>query len=298
MTKRTIFRSRAPTRSRYTTARISTGRIRRQHGPLEGALGRHGSGNDVSSTSTVGGDALPNGGGAWAKPGSNIWTPGAFYNVKKGVGRYYLTYTATKRKSGGRKCVGRALDAAVHRIRSRAEAARVPDEGRPLGTRRRRHQRADGEVWMTWRDGQRAQGPESALSAMRLKFRKNGNVDRGSRPRVIMRSNGLAWAHDKQGKNGVTVIENPSAFFNEGSWYLFYSGNKWQQNYYATGIAHCGPKLATDCAGRCRTTASRGSPMPHRAMRCRPTCASTRCRATSAAPARWMSIGHATASRG
>ena len=41
----------------------------------------------------------------------------------------------------------------------------------------------------------------------------------------------------------MTVIENPSAFFNEGSWYLFYSGNKWQQNYYATGIAHCGPKL-------------------------------------------------------
>ena len=67
---------------------------------------RHGSGNDVGSTSNVGGDALPNGGGAWAKPGSNIWTPGAFYKVTKGVGRYYLFYTATARKSGGRKCVG------------------------------------------------------------------------------------------------------------------------------------------------------------------------------------------------
>ena len=67
---------------------------------------RHGSGNEVGSTSTVGGDALPNGGGAWAEPGSGIWTPGAFYKVKKGVGRYYLFYTATARNSGGRKCVG------------------------------------------------------------------------------------------------------------------------------------------------------------------------------------------------
>jgi hypothetical protein len=28
-----------------------------------------------------------------------------------------------------------------------------------------------------------------------------------------------------------------------GSWYLFYSGNRWQQNYYSTGIAYCGSKL-------------------------------------------------------
>ena len=35
---------------------------------------------------------------------------------------------------------------------------------------------------------------------MRLKFRKNGNVDRGSKPRVIMRSNGLAWAHYSRAK--------------------------------------------------------------------------------------------------
>jgi hypothetical protein len=103
----------------------------------------------------------------------------------------------------------------------------------------------NGEVWMTWRDGQRAQGSESALSAMRLKFGTDGSVDRASKPTVIMRSDGLTWAHYKKGKtkDGVTVIENPSAFFNAGSWYLFYSGNKWQQNYYATGIAYCGAKL-------------------------------------------------------
>ena len=203
---------------------------------------RHGSGNDVNSTATVGGDALPNGGGAWAEPGSNIWTPGAFYKVKKGVGRYYLFYTAIKENSGGRRCVGVAYSTQPFtEYVTQPEPLVCPTKGDRWAIDADVTEGPAGEVWMTWRDGQRAQGNESALSAMRLKFRKNGNVDRGSKPRVIMRSNGLAWAHEDD--DGVTVIENPSAFFNAGSWYLFYSGNKWKQNYYATGIAYCGAKL-------------------------------------------------------
>jgi hypothetical protein len=209
---------------------------------------RHGSGNEVGSTSTVGGDALPNGGGAWAEPRSGIWTPGAFYKVKRGVGRYYLFYTATARNSGGRKCVGVAHSTQPFTgyVAERKPLV-CPEKGNRWALDADVTQGAGPAVWMTWRDGQRARGPESALSAMRLKFRKNGNVDRGSQPRVIMRSNGLAWAHYRDA--GVTVIENPSAFFNNGSWYLFYSGNSWNTNYYATGIAHCGPKLAD---GLCR----------------------------------------------
>jgi glycosyl hydrolase family 43 len=204
---------------------------------------RHGSGNEVGSTSTVGGDALPNGGGAWAEPGSGIWTPGAFYKVKKGVGRYYLFYTATARNSGGRKCVGVAHSTQPFTgYLAEPKALVCPNKGNRWALDADVTVGAGSGVWMTWRDGQRAQGRESALSAMRLKFRKNGNVDRGSKPRVIMRSNGLVWAHHAD--DGVTVIENPSAFFNNGSWYLFYSGNNWKKNLYATGIAHCGPKLA------------------------------------------------------
>ena len=204
---------------------------------------RHGSGNDVGSTSTVGGDALPNGGGAWADPGSGIWTPGAFYKVKAGVGRYYLFYTATARNSGGRKCVGVAHSTQPFTgYLAEPKPLVCPQKGNRWALDADVTVGAGPAVWMTWRDGQRAQGPESALSAMRLKFRKNGTVDRGSKPRVIMRSNGLTWAHYRD--SGVTVIENPSAFYNNGSWYLFYSGNSWNTNYYATGIAHCGPKLA------------------------------------------------------
>jgi hypothetical protein len=206
---------------------------------------RHGLGNDVGSTSTVGGDALPNGGGAWAARGSGIWTPGAFYHVKAGVGRYYLFYTATAKQSGGRKCIGVAHSTQPFTgYLAEPKPLVCPDKGNRWAIDADVTQKpGGGAVWMTWRDGQRAQGLESALSAMRLKFRKNGSVDRGSKPRVILRSNGLAWARYRD-SGGVTVIENPSAFYNNGSWYLFYSGNSWPTNYYATGIAHCGAKLA------------------------------------------------------
>jgi hypothetical protein len=203
---------------------------------------QHGSGGIVGSSPTIGGDALPNGGGKWATKASGIWTPGAFRFVKAGVTRYYLFYTATAKKSGGRKCIGVAHSTQPF-IGYLAEAKPLvcPSKGDRWAIDADVTQRPGGAVWMTWRDGQRAQGPESALSTMLLKFRRNGNVDRGSNPRVILRSNRLAWAHT--GDTGVTVIENPSAFYNQGSWYLFYSGNSWPEDRYATGLAFCGAKL-------------------------------------------------------
>jgi len=213
----------------------------------------HGSGNVVGSSPAVGGDALPNGGGAWT--GSRgIWTPGAFYYVKAGVGRYYLFYTATRKNSGGRKCIGVAHSTQPFTgYLAEPKPLVCPDKGNRWAIDADVTQAPGGAIWMTWRDGQRAQGLESALSAMRLKFRRNGTVDRGSRPRVILRSDNLTWAHfgDHQ---GVTVIENPSAFYNQGAWYLFYSGNSWNTNYYSTGVAYCGARLAD---GLCRPKPNR-----------------------------------------
>jgi hypothetical protein len=62
---------------------------------------------------------------------------------------------------------------------------------------------------------------------------------------VLLRSSALTWAHFRD--SGVTVIENPSAFYNAGSWYLFYSGNDWRKNFYSTGIAYCGARLNRVC---------------------------------------------------
>jgi hypothetical protein len=199
-----------------------------------------GSGDVVGTSPKIAGDAMPHGGGDWAKKGG-VWTPGAFYHTAGGVGRYYLFYTAVPKSGPERHCVGVAS--------SKKPASGFKAEARPLVCPPKRWAiDADvttgpgGAVWMTWRDGGAAEGAESALSAMRLKFRQDGTVDRASKTHVLLRSDKLTWAHYKDGA-GVTVIENPSALYNRGSWYLFYSGNSWPTNYYATGIANCGAEL-------------------------------------------------------
>lgn len=205
----------------------------------------HGSGNDVGTSPTIAGDALPDGGGSWADDHKNIWTPGAFHHTKNGVGRYYLFYTA-KRKGQDQHCIGVASSRTPFSGFTTASAPLVC----PAKTNRWAID-ADvtvgpaGAVWLSWRDGQRAEGAESALSVMMVEFLDNGTVARASEPRVILRSDNLAWAHYRDDA-GVTVIENPSVFHHAGSWYLFYSGNSWPTNYYATGIAFCGAKINDD----------------------------------------------------
>lgn len=205
-----------------------------------------GSGNDVGTSPKIAGDAMPRGGGAWARKGG-VWTPGAFYHSADGVGRYYLFYTAVPKSGPERHCVGVAS--------SKKPGSGFKAEPRPLVCPSKRWAiDADvttgrgGAVWMTWRDGGAAKGAESALSAMRLKFRSDGTVDRASGTQVLLRSDKLAWAHYKDGA-GVTVIENPSAIHHRGTWYLFYSGNSWPTNYYATGIADCGAELGDGACG-------------------------------------------------
>jgi hypothetical protein len=158
---------------------------------------RHGSGSVVGSSPTIQGDALPNGGGAWAKGKSGIWTPGAFYFVKAGVPRYYLFYTATAKKSGGRKCIGVAHSTQPFIGYLPEQKPLVcPNKGDRWAIDADVTQKPGGAVWMTWRDGQRAQGRQSALSAMRLKFPQG----RQRRPRIA------AQGHSAQRQPGVDLL--------------------------------------------------------------------------------------------
>lgn len=200
-----------------------------------------GSGNQIATSPVIDGDAMENGPGAWADRDVNIWSPGAWYHIKDGVGRYYLFYTA-KHRERDQRCIGVA--------RSRTPTTGFIAEPTPIACPDRDRwaldadifQGPEGAIWMTWRDGQRAEGPESAISVMMLKFQTDGTVDRGGTPVVILRSNNLDWPRYRDG-SGVVVIENPSAVYRNGSFYLFYSGNKWETNLYATGIAHCGNRI-------------------------------------------------------
>ncbi|HEY2273069.1 MAG TPA: family 43 glycosylhydrolase [Jatrophihabitantaceae bacterium] len=207
-----------------------------------------GHGGDVGTSRKIAGDALPNGGGSWTKPGSGIWAPGAFYHVKKGVGRYYLFYTGLTK--AGRRCIGVASStSATAGFATSAKPLLCPTKGTRWALDADVTSGPDGAIWLVWRDGQRAIGAESAISAVLLKLTKLGVVHMVTKPKVIMRSNNLTWAHYKDG-SGVTVIENPSAIYLRGSWYLFFSGNSWPTNYYATGVAYCGAALND---GLCRS---------------------------------------------
>lgn len=202
-----------------------------------------GSGSTLATSPTIDGDAMPGGGGNWVKSGSGIWTPGAFYHVKSGVGRYYLFYTAVKKGTDGQHCIGVARSTSpTSGFKAEPSPIVCPSKTNRWGIDADITTGPGGAIWMTWRDGQRAVGSESALSVMMLHFNTDGTVDRNSTPHVMLRSDNLDWAHYKDG-SGVTVIENPSAIYQKGNWYLFYSGNSWPTNYYSTGVAICGDKI-------------------------------------------------------
>ncbi|RMB81389.1 family 43 glycosylhydrolase [Streptomyces shenzhenensis] len=207
----------------------------------------HGSGGSVGTSPVIAGDALRGGGGAWVDNSKGIWAPGAFHHVKNGVGRYYLFY-AGLRKGTSQRCIGVASSTSPFAgFRAQPTPLACPTNNDwaidPDVTRG-----PNGAVWMTWRDGQRAHPGESALSVMMLRFRNDGTVQRNSTPHVMLRSDNLAWPRYQVGRNK-SVIENPSAVFLRGNWYLFYSGNRWQTNNYATGIAFCGKKIDTATCG-------------------------------------------------
>lgn len=203
----------------------------------------HGQGADASPSAKIDGDALPGGGGKGTK-GGGIWAPAAYYHP--GTHRYYLFYTASKAGSVDRKCIGVASSASPTKDFRAADGSLVcPTKGTRWALDADVVQGPEGAVWMVWRDGQRAIGAQSAISAMMLKFGDNGGVTGGSEPRVILRTDHLPWTDNGDGK-GVVVAENPAALFHQGSWYLMYSGNSWPTNKYATGIAYCGMSLADD----------------------------------------------------
>lgn len=202
----------------------------------------HGKGADASVNARIDGDALPHGGGKWTN-GKGIWAPGAFVHTKDGVRRYYLFYTAGNRETPSRKCIGVATS--THPTKGFVAADRplvCPTKGKRWALDADVVRGPEGAVWLLWRDGQRAIGPESALSVMMISFTKAGAVRGETAPKVLLRSNNLPWTKYRDG--GVTVLENPSAFYVNGSWYLMYSGNSWNTDNYATGIAYCGAKLA------------------------------------------------------
>lgn len=184
----------------------------------------------------------------WARHDSGVWTPAPFSRKARGVRTYYLTYTSVVKGTSSKNpqhCIGVA--------NASSPVGPFTAQARPLVCSAKPNrwsidadvvQGPQGGFWLTWRDGERAQGADSALSVALLEFNADGKVSLKNQPQVILRGNQVTWESYRD-NTGVRVLENPSLYYDNkrANWYLFYSGNAWPTNYYSTGIADCGKKL-------------------------------------------------------
>lgn len=212
------------------------------------AYGTNGDGKEVptlTSTDLVrwepGPDALPQV-GTWAYPGKT-WAP----EVLAVEGRYVLYYTA----NGGGQCIGRA-------VASDPDGPFVDRWDEPLVCQRSEggsidaspFRDEDGSLYLYWKNDGNSIGHTTHLWAQRLSA--DGTELVGTPARIA--SNDAGW------EGG--VVEAPTMWREDGSYYLFYSGSAFDSETYAVGYATCAgplgpcadapenPILKSGCAAR------------------------------------------------
>jgi hypothetical protein len=184
----------------------------------------------------------------WATPSSNLWTPAVFPHIEAdGKLLYYLFYSAKVDGTTDKHCIGYATSPSWSGgWQARSTPLFCPrDKGWAIDAD---VTRGAGKTWLTLRNGAWTKRGITALGAGRLGFDGHGNVTLNT-PRKILDNTGLEWTKHNSPEGLVLTIENPNAVWIDNSWYLFYSGNNWSKNRYATGLSFCGRDLVDD---RCR----------------------------------------------
>jgi len=212
----------------------------------------HGSGDAERNgmADCASGDALPGGPGSWAKSGPAVWAPG----VARYRGHYVMYYTAVRKGSAGKRCIGRAVAKSARGPFRSAGLWSCPSGGRwaldanPFVNGR--------SLYVTYRDDGVAKGAETGISTVRTD--SSGRAVRKTR-RTALKSTDIGWETRKNRGASAHIVENPAMWrAADGRWYLMYSGNRWDSARYATGIARC---------GRSPLPASRCRPLQHGARR-------------------------------
>lgn len=184
----------------------------------------------------IDGDAMPGGAGSWAASNSDIWAPSISYFS----GKYFLHYSAMK--PGGQWCIGRATSNSPMGPFTNQQEFACPPGGRwaidPdvfVG--------GDG-VFLTYRDDYITSGNQTGISSVQLN--SNGHANWSTR-RDLLHSTDVGW--DYASRTNTHVVENPSLIKVDGRYKLIFSGNDWQSNKYAVGMADCGTTAlpATRC---------------------------------------------------
>ncbi len=211
------------------------------------AYGTNGGGKEVQTLTSAdlvrwrpGRDALPDV-GSWAYPGKT-WAPEV---LARDDGTFVLYYTA----NGGSQCIGRAV--------ASAPAGPFTDEWQePLVCQRSEGGSIDAHpfrdddrsLYLLWKNDGNALGQPTHIYAQRLS--DDGTQLTGEPARLV--ANDVGW------EGG--VVEAPTLWKRDGRYYLFYSANQFDSDFYAVGYATCetplgpcddapeNPILASACA--------------------------------------------------
>lgn len=190
-------------------------------------------------------DVLPGGPGAWAdRSFGNIWAPTVFRNPDNS--NYFVMLYTAKRANSGQHCIGRATAGTAGGPFTAASSPLICGSGGNWALDPNAYVTpGSGNVWIQWR--QDASATESRLYG--AKYSHDGTT-RLTGARELYSSNQITW-------DGGTV-ENPAFDPQGGANYLYFSGNVWNSNNYATGFADCGVWIGS--GGLCSTLYSHFKP--------------------------------------
>jgi len=165
----------------------------------------------------------------WAVPG-RTWSP-----VVAAVAGRWVLWAAANARGGSQQCL---LVATASSPLGPFEAERRPfvqPPGETWALDPSVHRDAAGDLWLTWKTDL-DRGAVCLLMAQRLAD-DGRSLARLSAPVELLRS-GARWE--------AGIIEAPCLMELGGTTWLFYSGNRWQSDAYAIGLAACpsGPGAA------------------------------------------------------
>jgi hypothetical protein len=168
----------------------------------------------------------------WAEPGFT-WAP----DVLKVGSRYLLWFNAAVASSGAQaiKCIGVASSAnAAGPYVSEATAPLVCQLDHLGSIDPRAFVDPDGRLWLLWKSDDNAALNGTTHSTIWIQQLSQDGLSLVGEPVALMTAN-LPW----EGR----IVESPQMVFAAGHYWLFFSGNWFNQPSYAVGVAECaGPE--------------------------------------------------------
>ena len=164
----------------------------------------------------------------WAAPGFT-WSP----DVRRVDGRYVMWFNAALagRGFGQTKCIGVATATSVigpYVSHATAPAVCQLDHLGSIDPRTFLDPR--GRLWLLWKSDDNADVAGSVHSKIFIQRLASNGVDLLGRPRELITAD-LAW----EGR----IVEAPDMVFAAGRYWLFFSGNWFNQPTYAVGVVAC-----------------------------------------------------------